>query len=80
MSGVKSFLETRFYGDSVVCAVRDTAEPVPLQDRRPYAGRGGVSYHGRGGMAVRGGIVLLQETEGAPTSAPPESRRLSSRC
>ena len=72
---------TDFYadGDSVVRAVRDAAEPVPLQDRRADVGRGGVSGDGRGGVATGRGAVLLSEAEGAASAAPPQPRRVSSR-
>jgi hypothetical protein len=66
-------------GDSVVCAVRDATEPVPLQDRGTDAGSGGVYHHCRGGVAAGRGNVLFQEAEGAASVAPPQSRCVPSR-
>ena len=53
--------------------------PVPVQGRRADAGRGGISRHGRGGVADRRGIVLLPEAKGAASVASSESRGVSSR-
>lgn len=44
---------------------------MSVQDRRSDAGSGGVSSHRRGGMAAGRCIVLLQETEGTASAAPP---------
>lgn len=61
-----------------MCAVWNAPEPVSVQDRWPDAGSGGVPDHRRGGVAAGRCIVLLQETEGAASTAPPQPRRVPS--
>ena len=65
-------------GDSVVCAVRDTPEPVSLQGGRTDARSGSVPDHGYCRVASGRSDLVLQAPEGTPYHAPPHSRRVPS--
>ena len=65
-------------GDSVVCAVRDTPEPVSVQGGRADARSGSVPDHGYCRVASGRSDLVLQAPEGASHHAPPHSRRLPS--
>ena len=65
-------------GDSVVCAVRDTPEPVSVQGGRADSRSGSVPDHGYCGVASGRSDLVLQAPEGASYHAPPHSRRVPS--
>jgi hypothetical protein len=65
-------------GDSVVCAVRDTPEPVSVQSGRTDARSGSVPDHGYCRVASGRSDLVLQAPEGASHHAPPHSRRVPS--
>ena len=73
--GVRFFLGD---GDSVVCAVRDTPEPVSLQGGRTDARSGSVPDHGYCRVASGRSDLVLQAPEGASYHAPPHARRVPS--